>query len=183
MSALQPQTQPPLTPFEQDLDAEAKAVYGQKSGTVWRKTARLLETELGLQKGDAGAISVTEESTLNNRLVSPGLVRSTPKVIVVFSGIGTQAVEDRLDEFIPLTRHLTTVAIADRATAKSPWRVRRIVEVSGVGVAHTDPAALPGCHGQERAPDTHHSRDQPAGAGRPDNRGPSKASEGLQGIS
>ena len=156
-TASSPKAIPPPTAFEQKLGKEADDAYGKGSGTVWTQTARLLEANLAaLGHKEAGALSITEESTLNNRLTSPGLVRTSPKLIVYFSGIGADPVDDRLDEFVPLTRHLSTVAIAERGKVvqgvwgrdKSKftggsfkpdkaglWRVTRIVEVAGIGIA------------------------------------------------
>lgn len=129
------------TEFERRLSAEIDKVFGGGSGTVWRETSRLLAHELGLRDDLVGAISVTDPGVINNRPLSAGLITHPRQLllITVGEGVGITREEQAIVELIPKTRHLTTVALAERVsdserTDQLIWRVRRIIDVEGIGI-------------------------------------------------
>ena len=131
------------TDFERRLHEKISATYASGSGTVWGPAAEVLAAELGLVAADVGLISVTDDGVINNRPLSAGLITRPRKIVVVVVGpdVGLQREEDAIVALIPKTRHLTTVGLAGLADAGDGsdvaiWRVQRLIEVEGIGIAN-----------------------------------------------
>ena len=133
---------PSATAFERRLDAEIEEVYGKGSGTVWNEAAKIVAEELGLSRKKIGLISTTTVNVVNNRPLSAGLVNQAPELLIIAVGdeVGLDRQEAAIVDLMPKTRHLTTVALAGRAdsgdgTGTTMWRVQRLIEVHGHGIA------------------------------------------------
>ena len=133
---------PPLTQFEQQLSDLISTAWGAGSGTVWTASSRLVEKNLELGDGTVGLISVTEENVINNRPLSAGLITKPRKFLIVCVAdvVGMDRQELAIKALMPKTRHLTTVGIACKVpihdgSGGSAWRVQRLIEVEGLGIA------------------------------------------------
>jgi hypothetical protein len=133
----------PPTAFERRLHDAITVAWAAPSGTVWRNAASIVETELGWPVGTVGLISVTDSGVKNNRPLSAGLITQPRQLLIipVADEVGLDTEEGAVIDLIPKTRHLTTVGLASLVSAQPDgsdkvWRVQRIVEVDGLGVAN-----------------------------------------------
>lgn len=130
------------TDFERRLHEQIASTYASGSGTVWGPAAEVLSEEIGLPTAEVGLISVTEDNVINNRPLSAGLITKPRRFLVVVVGtdVGLQREEDAIVALIPKTRHLTTVGLAGLTgagdgTSDTIWRIQRLIEVEGIGIA------------------------------------------------
>ncbi|MER5702393.1 AAA family ATPase [Micromonospora sp. NPDC002296] len=125
---------PAPTEFEFRLSEQIDLAYGKGSGTVWRDVQKVLGPHLGLTPEVVGAISVTEDGVKNNRPLSAGLITAPRQflLIVVDAKVGLPKQRQAVKQLIPLTRHMTTVGLAEKVD--DVWRVRQIIDVEGVGI-------------------------------------------------
>lgn len=159
------------TDFERRLHEKIAATYASGSGTVWGPSAEVLAAEIGLPADDVGLISVTEDNVINNRPLSAGLITKPRRFLVLVVGpdVGLQREEDAIVALIPKTRHLTTVGLAGLAgagdgTSDTIWRIQRLIEVKGIGIADQVISHFPLV--------SHVRREELIPIGSPENRGP-----------
>jgi 5-methylcytosine-specific restriction protein B len=140
------------TEWETRLSGAIAEAWGKGSGTVWGPTQAVLAEGTGFAPQDVGAISVTTEGVINNRPLSAGLITKPRKllVIAVDAGVGLSRQREAVRKLIPLTRHLTTVALAEQVDGL--WRVRQLIEVEDVGIASEVQHLFPLVPAIERVP-------------------------------
>jgi hypothetical protein len=134
-------TIPPATLFERELSEAISEAWGRNSGTVWTAAARILSKEFSMAPDEVGLISVTDEGVVNNRPLSAGLITKPRKILIipVSDAVGLDREEAAIVNLMPKTRHLTTVGLAsksgDDGSDKKIWRVQRLIQVEGLGIA------------------------------------------------
>ncbi len=130
---------PPVTDWEEKLSAAIASAYGRSSGTVWGPAEAILAPGVKLARSEVGLISVTDDGVINNRPLSAGLITRPRKLllVVVDPAVSLDRQERAIVDLMPKTRHLTTVGLATRVQGPSGqlWRVLRIIEIDGLGIA------------------------------------------------
>ena len=127
-------SEPAFTPFEKELSDTAEAIYTRGgTGYQWSKVDQLLREELGdlttrckRADGSGRAANVLTESNdkdidLYVIFIGPNYERSN------FISVS----EDRIRRF----PRVKTVAVADKRPDEEKWRVRSLIERSGIGRA------------------------------------------------
>lgn len=137
-----PNQLPQPTQFELELHEAISAAWGSGSGTVWGPAADVVQHELGWPPHSVGLIGVTSDGVKNNRPLSAGLITNPRRLVLipVAEEVGLDAEQDAVVELIPKTRHLTTVGLVSLVDSGQSdngpvWRVQRLIEVEGLGVA------------------------------------------------